>query len=227
MNPVKQAEDMHDAVLFARSLPEIDGGRIAVWGIGHSSGACMIVAGDDPYVKAVILMMPFFSGGLDAGNYPDGMEARIRAERERLVSDPAAKAEYIQVWDNSAAEAASGRGQILLHGPEAWGFVSGAKKLSDVAGMPWENKMTLMSLYDIAKVEPRDHIWKIAPRPLLYLAASVDALSGPVEKQRMVSERAGEPKAFVELKEHHLANYEGELFEENGRMQLEFLGTHL
>jgi hypothetical protein len=70
----------------------------------------MIAAGDDPYVKAVVLMMPFFLGSLDAANYPDGMEERIRAERKRLVSDLAVKSEYIQVWDNSAAEAASERG---------------------------------------------------------------------------------------------------------------------
>src|ERR1700712_4174060 len=35
VNPMQQAEDYHDAVLFARSLPEIDGSRIAIWGIGH------------------------------------------------------------------------------------------------------------------------------------------------------------------------------------------------
>lgn len=84
-----------------------------------------------------------------------------------------------------------------------------------------------MSLYDIAKAEPKDHIWKIAPRPLLYLAASVDAISGPVEKQKEVFESAGEPKRFVELMEHHLANYELSPFEENVRVQIKFFERYL
>ena len=35
-------------------------------GIGHSAGASMITAGDDPHIKDVFLVMPFTSGTLDA-----------------------------------------------------------------------------------------------------------------------------------------------------------------
>lgn len=111
VNPIQQAEDYHDAVLFARSLPEINGDRIAIWGIGHSGGACMIAAGDDPYIKAVVLLMPFFSGSYDASNYPAGMMERIRHERERLVAGSQASPGYVQVWDNSVSEAEGGRSQ--------------------------------------------------------------------------------------------------------------------
>jgi len=81
----------------------------------------------------------------------------------------------------------------------------------------------LQSFYHISKVEPRDHIYKISPRPLLYLAAAVDAISGPIEKQESVFERAGEPKEWVRLEDEHIANYFRVSFEKNVKVQLEFL----
>jgi predicted acyl esterase len=81
VDPIQQAEDYHDAVLFARSLTEIDSTRIAIWGIGHSGGASCIAAGDDPYIKAFILLMPFFSGAYNSTNWPTGIMNRVYAER--------------------------------------------------------------------------------------------------------------------------------------------------
>ena len=227
VNPMQQAEDYHDAVLFARSLPEIDGSRIAIWGIGHSAGASTIAAGDDPYIKAVILVMPFFSGAFDATNWPAGLLQRAYAEREQLVRAPAAEMQYIQVWNNSDAEAAGERGDILLHGKVPWEFSRDARQLSDQAGTPWENWLALQSLYHISKVEPQDHIHKIAPRPMLYLAATVDQISGPLELMRAAFENAKEPKLFEQLQSDHLSNYKADAFEANVKLQIEFLQKNL
>jgi uncharacterized protein len=95
--------------------------------------------------------MPFFSGACDASNLPDGMLKRIQNEKARLVANPGAKPEYVQVWDNTAEEATGEGEQTLLHGSIAFSFMDGAKKLSDAAGTPLENKITLNSLYDILK----------------------------------------------------------------------------
>jgi uncharacterized protein len=162
VNPMQQAEDYHDAVLFARSLPEIDSSRIAIWGIGHSAGASTIAAGDDPYIKAAILVMPFFSGAFDSTNWPEGIMDRVYAEREQLTKNPDAALEYVQVWDNSEEEAAGERGNILIHGQVPWDFARGARQLSDQAGTPWKNRRSLQNLYQIAKAEPQDHIHKIS-----------------------------------------------------------------
>ena len=224
---MQQAEDYHDAVIFARTIPGIDKSRIAIWGIGHSGGASMIAAGDDPYVKAVILVMPFTSGALDAANYPSGMFQQVWKDRESRIAEKRAEETYIQVWDKSTDEADGQRNQILLHGGVAYQFISGAEKRSKAVNTPWENKITLQSLYHIGKVEPRDHIYKIAPRPLLYLAAAIDAISGPIENQKLVFERAGEPKQFITLNDHHVANYFGESFDFNVNTQIEFLKTNL
>jgi predicted acyl esterase len=227
VNPMQQAEDYHDAVLFARSLSEIDSSRIAIWGIGHSAGASTIAAGDNPYIKTAILVMPFFSGAFDSTNWPAGIMDRVHTEREHLNKTPDATLEYLQVWDNSEEEAAGERGNILIHGQVPWEFAHGARQLSDKAGTPWENQLSLQSLYYIAKVEPQDHIHKISPRPMLYLAATVDPISGPLELEKAAFDRAKEPKQFVQLQSHHLANYKSPEFDVNVQVQIEFLNKNL
>lgn len=188
----------------------------------------MITAGDDPYIRAVILVMPFFSGAFDESNYPHGIMEKVRKEREMLCADLLAKPSYVQVWDNSEEEATKNqRGDVLLHGPSAYKFISRAKDLSDAAGTPWQNQIALQSLYDIAKVEPQDHIYKVAPRALLYLAATNDEISGPLERQKEVFARAREPKQFVQLDDHHIENYKGNLFDTNVAVQIEFLKKHV
>jgi hypothetical protein len=188
----------------------------------------MISAGDNPFIKAVILVMPFFSGAFDESNYPPGLMDDIRAERKKLCSDPSAQPSYVPIWDNSEEEAAKEeRGKVVLHGLRPYKFISEAKELSDAAGTPWENRISLQSLYDIVKVEPQDHVYKIAPRALLYLAAAKDEISGPIESHRAVFERAREPKQFVELQDHHIENYEAELFKTNLAAQVEFLKKYV
>lgn len=227
VDPLQQAEDYHDAVVFAASLPDIDPKRVCIWGIGHSGGACMIAAGDDPNVKAVILVMPFTSGKADAMNFvPGSLAMAWEARKEKCLSTSKRDDAFIQPWDESEEEANGDRNSILLHGPVPYEFRTGAKELSDEAGTPWQNRLSLRSLYYISRSEPRDHIHKISPKPLLHLAAVEDVLSGPPEAQKEVFARAGEPKEFVLLEHHHIANYfEG--FEANIGAQLKFLEKYL
>jgi dipeptidyl aminopeptidase/acylaminoacyl peptidase len=117
---MQQAEDYHDAVVFARSLPGIDKSRVAIWGIGHSAGASMIAAGDDPFVKAVVLVMPFTSGAYDAANYPPGVMERVWVEREARLLGKREGETYVPVWDNSKESVLQDRGQTLLHGEVAY-----------------------------------------------------------------------------------------------------------
>ena len=187
----------------------------------------MIAAGDDPNIKAVILVMPLLSGAADAAKFVVGSLDKAWEERKAVCLRKSTLAtQYVQPWDESENEAAADRGSVLLHGPAAYGFSAGARKLSDAAGTPWQNELSLSSLYYISRCEPKDHIHKISPKPLLHLAAIEDPLSGPPEDQREVFEKAGVPKKFVLLENNHIANYfEG--FERNVEAQIAFLKEHL
>ena len=222
-NPAQQAEDYHDAVTAMMSQPGVDPSRIAIWGIGHSGGAAMIAAGDDPRVKVVILNMPFTSGALDAAGFPKGILESVWRDREATVTS-ANPTTYVKLWPLSLANALGQDGErTLLTGEDAWNFISGGLERSGAAATPWENKITLQSFYHIAKAEPKDFIVKIASRPLLYMAAEVDPLSGPLEVHKKVFGNAGENAEFVMVKPHHLATYFGGPFEASVGVQLEFL----
>lgn len=54
----KQREDYQAAVKFARSLPDIDPERIAIWGTSLSGGHVVAVASEDPRIAAVVAQAP-------------------------------------------------------------------------------------------------------------------------------------------------------------------------
>jgi uncharacterized protein len=228
VNPLRQAEDYHDAVIFASTLPGVDGKRICIWGIGHSGGASTIAAADDANVKAVILMMPWLSGRRDAAGFPPGAMEEMWKERRALClgSSSSQDLKFIQVWDKDRDEAEGERGNILIHGSMPYEFSAVLRKLSDAAGTPWENTLSLRSLYCIQRSEPKDYMRRIHV-PCLHLAASEDVLTGTLEEHKVAFQTGNEPHEFVQLPSHHIDNYFDEAFEEGMKAQIAFLKKHL
>jgi alpha-beta hydrolase superfamily lysophospholipase len=58
-DPRRQLEDWRAAIAFARSLPEIDGARIATFGSSMGGGNALAAAAGDPDVAAAISQVPF------------------------------------------------------------------------------------------------------------------------------------------------------------------------
>jgi len=58
-DPGRQLEDWRTALAFARSLPEIDGARIATFGSSMGGGNALAAAAKDPDVAAAISQIPF------------------------------------------------------------------------------------------------------------------------------------------------------------------------
>ncbi|KAJ9609342.1 hypothetical protein H2200_005669 [Cladophialophora chaetospira] len=217
-NPSQQAEDYHDAVSYVRSLaPKVDPSRVAIWGIGHSGGASIIATADDPRIKAAIFHMPFTYGRLDAKSMPTGYLEEACRERETHATTANHKRSYIPVWDDTVEQARSSEGKDRngripwLHGEGLYGFITGGVDRSRKAGTPWENSLTLQSLYHISRVEPEDWIAKIEePRSFLYIAAATDVLTGELSNHKRVFERSKNPNArFVQTGESHADNYFG------------------
>jgi hypothetical protein len=80
--------------------------------------------------------------------------------------------------------------------------------------------MSLQSFHHISNIEPADYVHNISPRPLLYLDARTDVLTGPIEGHKNVEGgrwKAGDPQEFVTLNDDHIANYFGDSFERTFR----------
>jgi hypothetical protein len=156
------------------------------------------------------------------------------AERERLTTDAIHRRWHWRVFDASAEqsklpaeEAVDENGyRVWLHGKEVYHFVTCNKEM-EKKGVKLEEKITLQSLYLIAKTEPEDHIHKIAPRKLLYIVAKTDVLTGTVENHERVFERAkNENGTFVVVGDDHVGNY-FEWWEEAVGAQVEWLKENL
>ncbi len=58
----RQRTDWHAAIAYARSLPDVDAARIALWGSSFGGGHVLAVAADDPTIAAVVSQCPFTDG---------------------------------------------------------------------------------------------------------------------------------------------------------------------
>lgn len=213
---------MHDAVTFARTVLKnrVNGNKIAVWGIGHSGGLAMIAAALDPRIAAALILMPFTSGINESQVFPMDKVWENRTARNG--------SRYVPVWPSTGEEGTQAQPRTLLSGSDAWDFIKACREMTmRVRGVPMPSEMSLQSFYHISRIEPRVYLPMIAPRPLLYITAEVDKLTGPIARHREIFETAGEPKEFVTLKDHHLATYVGETFAVNVGKQVDFLRTHL
>ncbi|MCF7547890.1 alpha/beta hydrolase [Pseudonocardia sp. WMMC193] len=58
----RQRDDWHAAIAFARSIPEVDGDRVILWGTSFAGGHAIVTAAEDTRVVAAIAQCPFVDG---------------------------------------------------------------------------------------------------------------------------------------------------------------------
>jgi dipeptidyl aminopeptidase/acylaminoacyl peptidase len=59
VDPRRHIQDWRAAIAHVRSLPEVDGGRLALWGTSYSGGHVIVAAAGDPQVAAIVAQVPF------------------------------------------------------------------------------------------------------------------------------------------------------------------------
>jgi cephalosporin-C deacetylase-like acetyl esterase len=64
LDPWEQIEDYRNALSYAETLPQIDKGRIGIWGISYSGGHVLVVGAIDPRVKCIVSNIPVVDGYL-------------------------------------------------------------------------------------------------------------------------------------------------------------------
>jgi alpha-beta hydrolase superfamily lysophospholipase len=82
-DPKMQLEDWQAAIAFARSLPEVDGARIATFGSSMGGGNALAAAAGDPDVAAAISQVPFLDILTQAHRSSPGVTARTLAAAAR------------------------------------------------------------------------------------------------------------------------------------------------
>lgn len=213
VDPPRQLRGYRDAVSFVRALRQVDGSRIALWGSSFSGGHVLQAGALDPRVSCVVSQAPFISGSALLALRPDheAFVAALYAEREsRSAGNPAS---MIPVT-------APGDGPAALPGDDGHAY------FTRTGGPTWVNEVTLSSFEAVRGHEPGWWIGQIAPRPLLMIVATDDAVT-PTAHAEAAFARAGEPKRLVRVPGGHFDVYDGAGLELALGETIAFLREHL
>jgi uncharacterized protein len=77
--PSLQLEDWRAAIVFSRSLPDIDAGRVATFGSSLGGGNALAAAAEDPKVAAVISQVPYLDRDSQTYSKPQHVVEEMKA----------------------------------------------------------------------------------------------------------------------------------------------------
>lgn len=201
IDPWAQVRDYRHAITFVRTLPEVDGGRIGIWGSSYSGGHVLVVGAIDRRVKCVVAQVPLVSGyrnvlRLVRNDLIGQLRAQFDADREaRFRGEPPAMVAVV-------AEDPT-RIPCALPTPDSWQWFTETGRTRAPA---WRNEVTLRSVEMLMEYEPWVYIDRVAPTPLLMVVAANDVLT-PTDLALEAYHRALEPKKLVILPGGHFDAY--------------------
>jgi uncharacterized protein len=215
VSPHRHIADWRSAIGFVRALPDLDSGRMALWGSSFSGGHVIVAAAADPAIRAVVSQVPFVDGLASAGTLGPGFVVHATVEGlidlGRIVTFR--KPHTVPVVGTPDEFA-------VMNTPDAMeGFLAILPK-----GSTWKNECPARILLTVTMYRPIRFAKRVSC-PLLLVAAKKDGLI-PIAAVRKTAERA--PKGeLLELDIGHFEIYTGKQFEKAVKRETEFLVRHL
>lgn len=194
--PMRQAEDIRNAITYVQTRAEVDANRIGLFGSGGTGGAVPIyVTAIDPRVKCVVSNYAFANGR-------DWLRS-MRREYEWIEFQRRVETDRIRRVLKGTSEMVDPRHDIMLVTPERGQTT--VKKDVD-ARIP--QTVPLRCAEAIMEFAPEDFVAAIAPRAVLFISTEGDAVT-PEDQTFRLYEKAGQPKKLVLQKEtSHYKAYE-------------------
>lgn len=210
-----QRRDWRAAVSWARSRPEIDPDRVALWGSSLGGTHTIFVAAGDGRVAAVVAQIPY--AGL-----PKERVGRTKAQAWRLMW--MAFKDRVRGWLGLSplyvpAVGTAEEGAVLVD-PHARRI---ARALSEGDSV-WRNEVAPRVVFDILRLKPSS-VAKEVRAPLLVSIAEKDTEAPPYLTRRLAKlAPRGEVRSYPVT---HYEMYRPEIRERVLADQLEFLKRHL
>lgn len=213
VSPKRHLEDWRAALSFVRTLNEIDTQQIILWGYSFSGGHAIQTAARDGQVKAVILQAPHVDGLSGLKGVPLSKLAKLSlAGFMDLFGGLINKPVYRPIIGREDEIAA-------MTMPEAWdGYLS---QLPDHAN--WENKTRARVFLEVGTYNPINFAHKLS-MPVIVISGQRDTVI-PEHSIRKAVQKMPNAQYFM-LDSNHFELCDGELFEQNIGLQLEFLKKH-
>jgi uncharacterized protein len=218
INPWSQIEGWRRAISYLEALPQVDPGRIGVWGSSFAGGHVLVLGATDSRVACVVAQVPTINGYQQGLRriLPEGVAGLEAAfsddERGRARGEPARR---------QIVASANPDDPAAYRTKEAANFY--LQPLGE--GAVWENNVTIQSSRWARMYEPGVWVPRIAPKPLLMVVAAHDTVA-VIDLALEAYERAHEPKKLVIIPGGHFDPYL-RLFEPASQAALAWFRQHL
>jgi len=202
VSPRDQIEDYRNALTWLSLRPEVDQGRLGVWGTSFSGGHVLHLGAYDPRVKAVVSQVGAMDLWTNARRVTSpeafaGLVAATAEDRTRRIQGG-----EVAYLPNAAPD---GSGPALQIDTETYEWLHEAQR---TVAPSWRNQVTMDSIELILEHAPALVVDRIAPKPLLMILATDDKWTPP-DLIREAYARAGEPKRLLEIEGGHYVVYAG------------------
>ena len=210
----RHREDYHAAVAAARDLGGVDPDRIVLWGSSYSGGHVIVVAAQDPRIRAVI----------SQGAAMDGLAALLGVQR---TGGSGKTASLTGAGLRDAVHGVLRRAPLLVPivgepGSEAVISAPGSVVgYQHIMGPTFRNEMCARGILRIARNRPVRWAEKVRC-PVLLVVAEEDNIA-PVASVDEVARRLGDRAQVLRFPTGHFDIYVGEVFGTSVAAQVEFL----
>jgi hypothetical protein len=215
----RQREDWRAAVAFARSLPEVDGGRVVLWGTSFGGGHAIATAAADHGAAAAIAQCPFTDGLVSARQISPTGTLRLAAAAAQDQLARAMRRPPVRV------KVAARPGETGLM--DASDVVEGVLGLLSASGLreeDYRNEVPARVALEIPLDAPGRQAHRIRC-PILFCVCDDDTVAPAKATLRHAAKAPrGEIRRYPA---GHFDIYLGELFERVINDQLAFLRTHV
>lgn len=208
----RQVEDIRNSITFLGSLPEVDAGRIGLWGTSYGAANVIVAAAADARVRCVVAQVGFADGGKRFRERSPEENAPFLAmieqeRRKRVLTNEPTMVEPLQ----------------LLSDPETVAFFSAARKDLGQLSQPISTEF----LESTMEHRPIAVVGQLEDCPLMLVAAEFDTLT-PAEDSRALFEAAREPKRLEVIPGiRHYEIYSGKPLAQSRGHAVEWFGQHL
>jgi fermentation-respiration switch protein FrsA (DUF1100 family) len=211
-----QQEDYRAAIAYARSRPEVDAARVAVWGTSFSGGHVVHLCARDPSLAAAVAQTPMVDGRLQVRRFPRPalFKAIGRALRDQVAALRGRPPVTMPVRGRPGDVAA-------LTSPSSY---DGYGRLPG-EGSLWRDDVAARAMLHVGQYRPIADAERVAC-PLLVCVGDRDDLTPP-EAAVTVAERAPRGELRRYDADHWSVYPGGDAFESVVADQVEFLARQL
>ncbi len=212
LSPHAQVTDIRNALTYIQSLPEVDPGRLGLWGTSFGGANAVTAAAQDKRVKSLCVQLTFGNGErVITGNLTKEEKEKLESMLNKIWTRAVTRNQNMQVPINK-----------ILTDEQSIQFYN--KTVADFPG--FDIKIPFLTIKETIEYQPEKYLDSVHI-PIQIVAAENDKVN-PVEESGILHEKANSPKELIIIEgATHYELYEGEKFKEVVNKQIEWFRRYL